>query len=190
MDLQVRNKIFFVLKRKFHFSLNDLEIEDMIEDAIETYLLYAPDDIKADISLTTGWLCNTAVNHGRNYRKKANRCSSLDVLVEKGRNFISNDNFEEEFIFSDGVRVLSLILTEDEKNLLDRRMEGFLFEEISLQTGLKKNTLEKRYARIMKKLKCAAHEEMIRESYGMSSRNYHIQTEDKKFRAVRGALKI
>ncbi|MEI8135216.1 MAG: sigma-70 family RNA polymerase sigma factor [bacterium] len=148
-------KIFSILQRCYSRLDSEL-IRDAIEDALEIQLKYPLDD------RTDGLLYTIAFRKLFKLTKdpRRRRTKSLGDLLYGGAELPAVDDAAAQFINTETVNQLLVSCTADERKLITMRLEDKSFEAIAKITGVKKNTLEKRYTRIIAKLSKIAKKDM------------------------------
>ncbi|MEP7234026.1 MAG: sigma-70 family RNA polymerase sigma factor [Ignavibacteriota bacterium] len=146
-------KLFRTFRTKYP-SIGTDNIFDAIEDGVESLLNYPKEEPKRDEKQTLALLytfSNRRLIDGLT-KSKRKKTESIEQLREKGIDLISTDDFQQTFFTNETLKTMLSALNADERALLELRMAKTPFEEIAKMTGQKKNTLEKRYTRIILKL--------------------------------------
>ncbi len=152
---RILRKLFAILHRKY--STVDAEvIYDALSEAIEVCLKYSTEE------QTTGLLYTIAYRnlYHETTDRKRKKTSSIEGFTARGIDFPSQDDLELEFTVAETLNQLMLELKQDEKDLLQMRMDEIPFKEIAIITGIKKNTLEQRHKRIIERLSVIAKKDM------------------------------
>jgi RNA polymerase sigma-70 factor (ECF subfamily) len=132
-----------------YFSLNDFDIEDLIQQAI-LKLLYS--DNITGIRNLTAYVFTVLDNGARDHFRKRNRETLVSDHMEEGRETVESKILAQE---------LNAVITKAIKTLepkqryvfVETQIKGRSYEELARETGEKTGTLLSRKSRAVKKLR-------------------------------------
>ncbi len=136
---------------RFDVRAPDVVIEDACQFAWSRLVVHRG-RVRREAALS--WLAKTAVHEAFKLIRRANRCGSLDALLEEGAHaaFASRAAGPED-VFLDRERICELSdLPERQQRIVWLHALGFSYREISLETGCSERTVERQLLRARRRL--------------------------------------